>query len=239
MVVFPLLLLAPVTGQPEERRQDPTDGIVAAVLQAYGGREAVGKITSVIAKGKIADFLTGMQGHYARYYERPGKLRIEVMPAQGGEVRILNGERGWQAGPQGFVEASRPMLQSMIYQYSSLDLPMGFADRSYEVKLGGMRLFDGRETYLLLVTLKDAPPLKVFVDVRTSLIARVAADFSMGMMGASELATEYADFRPVEGVLFPHRLINYAGGTKLSEIVLSVIRLNRKIPDFLFSAPFR
>ena len=56
----------------------------------------------------------------------------------------------------------------------------------------------------------------------------------MGMMGANELATEYGDFHPVEGVLFPFKLTNYAGDMKLSEIILSEIMINREIPHKLF-----
>ena len=57
----------------------------------------------------------------------------------------------------------------------------------------------------------------------------------MGMMGAGELATEYRDFRPVEGVQFPHKLTNYAGDMKLSEIDLDEIEVNREIPAKLFA----
>ncbi len=71
--------------------------------------------------------------------------------------------------------------------------------------------------------------MKAFFEVQV-----LAASFSMGMMGANELATEYHDFGPVSGVLFPRRLTNYAGTMKLSEIVLSDIQVDRKIPGSFF-----
>ena len=49
------------------------------MLKAYGGAEAIGKVVSVTARGRITEFLSGKRGNYARYLDRPGKLRIEVM----------------------------------------------------------------------------------------------------------------------------------------------------------------
>ncbi len=111
------LLGVPIIGRCAEVRKDPTAAITATVLRAYGGTAAVGSIKSVIAKGTIVDFLTSKEGSYARYYKRPGKLCIEVMPDRGGEIRILNGNQGWQSDPQGFAEVNKIMLQS-------IDLPI-------------------------------------------------------------------------------------------------------------------
>ena len=215
--------------------RDQVAEIVASVLKAYGGAEAVGKVISVTAKGRIAEYLNGNAGNYARYLERPRKLRIEVMPEQGGEVRILDGDRGWQVGNEGFVKVSPLELQAMIYQYSYLDLPMAFVGGSLTARYGGREQYREREAYLLLIELKNAPVLHILIDAKTHLIVKVSANFAMGMMGASELSTEYHDFRPIDGVLFPHRLVNFAGGTKLSEITIDEIAINRKLPGELFA----
>jgi hypothetical protein len=87
----------------------------------------------------------------------------------------------------------------------------------------------------LLIETNNSPQLRVYVDAKTHLIAGIAASFSMEMMSGEELSTEYSDFRPVEGVLFPHKLVNFAGDTKLSEILLDEIYVNRKISPQLFS----
>lgn len=218
-----------------ERQIDPTAELVASMLKAYGGAEAVENIVSVTAKGRITEFLNGTTGDYARYLERPGKLRIEVMPEQGGEIRVLNGDRGWQVGDEGFVKVSPFELQAMIYQYSYLNLPMGLVDKKMRFTYGGKQQHSGREVFLLLIELKNAPRLSILVDAKTRLIVRVSASFAMGMMGASELSTEYSDFRAIGKVLFPHKLINFAGDRKLSEIVLSEIAIKREIPAAFFA----
>jgi hypothetical protein len=122
----------------------------------------------------------------------------------------------------------------MVYQYSYLDLPMAFTDDSYKVSYGGRQVLHDRQLDLLVIEAEGAPRLRVYVDPEKRHIVRVAADFNMGM-GSSELATEYEDYRPVGKVLFPFRLINYAGELKLSVISLSEIRVNEAIPPEMFS----
>lgn len=226
-------LLLPADCQAKERQAESIAGIVASMLKAYGGTAAVRKVVSVTARGLINEFINGKTGNYARFLERPGMLRIEVMPEQGGEIRILKGDHGWQSG----IPVSALELQSMIYQYSYLDLPMGLVDKELPVTSIRKELYKGQEAYLLLIEPVGAPSLRVLVDASSRLIVRVAASFSMGMMGASELSTEYGDYRAVEGVLFPFRLINFAGDMKISEISLHEIMTNQKIPAALFASP--
>ncbi|MCM0083032.1 hypothetical protein L4X63_15675 [Geomonas sp. Red32] len=236
-----VLLVVWGTARGEERGKGADNehaaGIVASMIKAYGGTDAIRKVVSVTAKGRITDFVTGKSGEYARYFEHPGKLRIEVMPEQKGEVRILNKGRGWQATGKGFVPVTDLELQSMLYQYSYLNLPMALINGSYHARYGGKQLYQGKETQLLLVEPKDAPTMGVLVDAKTSLIVRIDAIFGVGMGGTGKLSTEYGDYRPVAGVQFPFRLTTSAGGLRLAGIVLDDIAINRKIPPELFMPP--
>ena len=54
-------------------------------------------------------------------------------------------------------------------------------------------------------------------------------------MGPGELSTDHSDFRPAEGVRFPHKLTSFAGGIELSEIVPDEVAVNRRIPAELFA----
>ena len=235
-VALSLLLTLPVgESRGEEKELDRTAEIVASILKAYGGSKAVSKVNSVTSKGRITEFLSGKIGNYYRYFERPKKLRVEVMPEQGGEIRVLNGDQGWQASSVGFVPASPLELQSMLYQYSYLNLPIALAKGNYQVKYGGRQHNNGQETYLLLIEPKSSPRLGILIDAKSKLIIRVDASFAMGVMGTGELSTEFSDYQPADGVQFPHKLTSFAGGIKLSEIVLEQIDVNQKVPPELFS----
>jgi len=208
---------------------------IDAIVAAYGGRESLTRITTVAAHGRIDDFLRQNRGGYARAMRRPGGLRIDIMPERGGEVRILDGGHGWQGSGSTLHEASPLSLSSMRYQYGYLDLPMSLADGSARVSDGGRRELYGQAHDVLLVDLENAPQLRVYLEPERNLIRRIEADFSMGGMGTSQLGTEYEDFRLVDGVLFPYRLNNFAGGKNISVITIERLILNQPLPEGVFT----
>jgi outer membrane lipoprotein-sorting protein len=188
-----------------------------------------------MARGRINNVMRGGEGSYARYLERPGRLRIEIMPEQGGEVRVLADGRGWQGDVKQLHRARPVTVQAMVYQLSYLDLPMSLTDKSVPVFYGGSRVLEGQTFDLLELTpAGGSRGVRVYVDKESRLIVRVAADFDMGM-GASELSTRYEDFRKVDGVLFPFRLINYAGDMTLSVITITDLKINDPLAPGLFS----
>ena len=231
MLLLILLLLPCFVANAYEGQLKKT---VNSVLEAYGGREYILKVRTVSAHGRIDDFLRKSSGGYARTMRRPGELRIDIMPERGGEVRILSNNNGIQGSGQNLRTSNPISISSMRYQYGYLDLPMSLADGTAKAKHKGIKELHGRPMEVMHVDLDDAPSLTVYIDLETHLIRRVEAKFDMGAMGSSLLGTEYDDFRVVDGVLFPFKLYNYAGGNNIS--VLSIVRLtvNHAIPKDTF-----
>ncbi|PKN13110.1 MAG: hypothetical protein CVU69_03690 [Deltaproteobacteria bacterium HGW-Deltaproteobacteria-4] len=211
--------------------------LITAMLDAYGGSKALSEVRTVVARGRINDDLRQVSGGYARIMQRPGSLRIEIRPEQGGEIRVLAGDQGWQGAGDRFYPAKPISLSSMRYQYSYLDVPMCLADLSCTAQEGGIKELEGRLYDLLLITAAGAPQLRVYVDRDSHLIHRVAAEFSMGTMGSTELATEYADFRAANGVLFPRLLTNFAGGSKISLLTIETLEVNGPLAAEVFIFP--
>lgn len=210
---------------------------IANMLAAYGGIDALKGVRTVVARGRIDDFLRQVSGGYGRIMRRPGSLRIEIRPEQGGEIRVLDGDQGWQGAGARFYPAKPISLSSMRYQYGYLDVPMCLADESCTAQVGEVQELEGRSYDLLFITAAGAPQLRVYLDRNSHLIHRVAADFSMGSMGTSELATEYADFRPANGVLFPRLLTNFAGGGKISVLTIESLEVNTPLGAEFFTPP--
>lgn len=234
---IPLLVILILTGLSGRAAAAERSPLIAAMLDAYGGITALQGVRTVVARGRIDDDLRRVSGGYARIMQRPGRLRIEIRPEQGGEIRILAGEQGWQGASGRFSPAPPLALSSMRYQYGYLDVPMCLADGSCTAQERGIQVLAGRPYDLLLITAAGVPPLRVYVDRQSHLIHRVAADFAMGTLGSSELATEYADFRAAGGVLFPRLLTNFAGGSKISLLTIATLEVNVPLAAEVFTPP--
>ncbi|MBW2520532.1 MAG: hypothetical protein JRD88_09300 [Deltaproteobacteria bacterium] len=212
----------------------PLGNTINQVLAAYGGKDRLLEVKTVSAHGRIDDSLRKLSGGYARTMQRPDKLRIDIMPEKGGEVRVLNGSKGLQGSGDHLKEANPLSLSSMNYQYGYLDLPMSLADGTAKANHNGFKELHGRPMEILSIHLADAPSLTVYIDFETHLIRRVETTFDMGAMGSSLLGTEYDHYKMVDGLLFPFTLHNYAGEKNISTIKISRLTVNQPLPKGTF-----
>lgn len=219
--------MAADSGRPEQK-------LIAQVIDAYGGSKALANVRTVFASGHISAFMQGDEGTSTRWFQRPRKLRAQLVYNKSAELRIINGKKGWRSSNgKPPVEVIGPPFLGMVYQYKYLDLPFGFLDNEFSVRLLPRETLNGRTVDVLQLSDQEGPPMRLYIDGETHLIARVAGSFSFGSMG-TELAAEFSDFRTVAGVKFPFTIVNYGGDNKIAETRLDELRLNQEMPDSLF-----
>ncbi len=231
--VFLVVTASAAIGE-EKGAPAPERLLVAECIKAYGGEQALRKVRTVFATGHIEAFMQGDEGTSTRYFQRPGKLRAELTYKRSAETRILNGSRGWRrSDDRPMAEVIGPPLLGMVYQYKYLDLPYGFLDNNYKITLLPPETVHGEAADVLSLSDAEGPPMRVYLDAKTHLIVRVVGIFSFGNVG-TELAAEFFDYRSVEGIRFPFRIINYGGDKKIAETRIKEIRLNQEMRDALF-----
>ncbi len=184
----------------------------------------------MVHEGTVTSLLhPGVTGRIGRAYHRPGKLRVEVDFAGDGEVRILDGGRGWRQGE----EVSGMHLASMILQAARLDLPSLLSAWQERVEDRGTMELDGKT--LRVLALRVAPGLVVEADLdpATGRILR-SRGTSSGGPSPLEFTTTFSDFRTVEGLLVPFHETNWANGRTTGETALQRVELPRELPDGMF-----
>lgn len=214
-------------------RKDPANAWVARVVSAYGGEKALRGVESVVYRGEIEATMRRDRGREVIYFQRPGRLRVNLRYGRSLEERVLNGSRGWRNSGEGFQEVQGPPLEAMVFQYRHLDLPLGLIDGSYRVSFREINR-NGKRYPLLSLDGSGGPPMEVTIDPDTGLILHVAGIFQVG--GATtRLEVDYGDYRPVAGVMLPHRIVNYAGGMEIARTVFGQVEVNKKLNSEIFS----
>lgn len=218
----------------EERADGRTTSLIAAIVAAYGGEKALSDIHSVYTKGSIHTLMRDEKGISTRYFKRPRKLRAELFYPHSSETRIINGFEGWRGSDsKSLREVKGPSYLAMVYQFKYLDLPFGFLDKGYKITILGQETLRGNPVEVLEVADDEGPTMRVYVDSGTHLITRVAAVFNFGP-ATSELSAEFSDYRDVEGIKVPFRVINYSGMNRLAETAVIEVRFNGAMPESLF-----
>jgi len=209
---------------------DGADELVARVLDAYGGLEALAGVAAYRMEGTVSAAMRKSAGDMVRTFARPARLRVELNYPTEPETRILDGRQGWRtdtSGKTGPVEGM--LLGSMVLQAARANLPWLLDERR-----GGLTLLppmDGGRTAGLELALGEGLSLTVYVDAATGRIFRSTGILAEGGTKTAFTA-EYSDFRPVEGVLFAFRERTWAAGMPTGETVISKVTLNPPLgPD--------
>jgi hypothetical protein len=217
-------------------RTDPAgqQTVLDGILAAHGGRENLSKVSSLAAEGRIVRFLAHDEGTYRRALRRDGRLLVDLWYPGSRETRILNGATGYRGVDGQIKEVSGVLYLSMVYQYNQLDLPFGMIDGA--LRITTVRRVSSEHAAPSVITCIDRKgnTLEAIVDATTKRIIRSTGYFSVGSSSTS-LSAEFDDYRIVDGILLPFRIINYAGGTKISETRITAYRINPELPDALFT----
>ncbi len=203
------------------------------IFDAYGGRERLSQIGSIAVEGSITALVRGDHGVYRRALRRDGKLFVDIQYARSRETRILSGARVFRGIDGKMEEVSGPGYLAVIYQYNELSMPFALLDDSFAVRELRRESPADATVRVLRCTDRAGNIMDVFVSAVTYRIVKTLGSFSSGE-GSTSLSAEFSDFRFFDGVLVPFRIVNYAGGTRISETIIDDYLFNARISDSLF-----
>ena len=204
---------------------EPVDFWKEKVLESHGGVDALERISTLFFRGEI--ITRGDSGSVTLTLSRPQKLRAVMKYTQKYEDRVLIGNKGWRDFGYGFEEAVGHSLDAMIFQFNHLNLPMGFLDNKFKISYAEQKVAEQKIPILELIA-KDEPPMAVVIDPETGLIRQVNGKIFMGK-NKVVMGIGYYDYRKVDGVMLPHRIINYVNGMAIAESRYDSVQVNAQI----------
>ncbi len=196
--------------------------LIERVLEAYGGRERLEQVHSYRFEATMAAIVQGQQASVARASRGHDSLAVEIQYPDRAELRMLEEGRGWRgASRESLQEVQGPMLNSMRTQAMRANVPWVLAELHDRVEL----IDTTADEYLLGVRLAGEAAIRFWVDAATDRVTRTEAVVGAGQT-VMVFATDYSDFRDVEGVLFPFHEENWAQGTHTASVDVSSVRWN-------------
>jgi hypothetical protein len=226
LLVFSLISCA---HQPMQEGTSITDKI----FETYGGRERIANVMSVAAEGRITSLTRGEAGIYRRALRRDRRLFVYVNYGRSTERSLLDSTRGFQATDGSVEEVFGPRYHDLVDQYNELDLPFGLLDNTFTITEISRGTLKGTAVRILRLLDRAGNEIDIYVRTKDYLIIKCISIFENGLH-STILSTEFSDFRRVEGILFPFRMVKYAGGDLIGEITIRAYLLNAPIADQFF-----
>jgi len=186
------------------------DDLVAKVVTAYGGGAAWQSVASFRETGTVIPAMRPGEGKLTRHWQRPDKLRVEIVYPSNTEIRVVEGDHGTQNGK----EATGMGLDAMRLQAARLGLPLLPEQNKSSLRNAGENTIE--------ILLAPQMTLTIEVDPASGHIIK-----SVGKAEGIEFTTRYSDFRMLDGLLFAFREENSAQGTKTGTNEIDKIELTR------------
>ncbi|MGB8323648.1 MAG: c-type cytochrome, partial [Candidatus Acidiferrum sp.] len=146
------------------------DQILNRYVQAVGGMDAINKVTSRIASGKVS--LGPRQFPVQIFDKSPNQNAIVTHLPNGDSATIYNNQQGWSSTP------GRPVrdMSSADAAAAALDADLQFpadANRVFkELKVTGEEKIGDKSTYVMAGTREGQPPTRLYFDQQSGLLLR-------------------------------------------------------------------
>jgi len=210
------------------------DQLLDKFVQALGGADALGKISSRVQKGMLTGF-GGRQLPVEVFAKAPDK-RLSVMHLlMGDSITAYDGRVGWLGNP------GRPLREMSGGELDGAKLdadfyfPLHVREVFSRLRRQGTEKVGDQDTDLVVGANPGRPPVRLYFSEQSGLLVRLVR-YAETPLGRNPTQIDYADYRDVDGVKVPfHWTIARPGGR--FTIQVDQIQQNVPIDDAKFAKP--
>ncbi len=217
-------------------RADMTGDVVRVHVEAIGGREAVKALTAIKATGVTRNGSGELR--FILWAERPNRIRTEV--TMGGRTLA----QGWDGIGEPWTADSQSRKIGLLRGVAAVEFKadaqfddplLAGPDQKVSLEFEGEVEVDGRQLIKLIAMQNHTSMSFVYVDPVSFLV--VKRDSVRRREGETVVVvrTDYSDFKPVAGVMLPHRMVVSVDGKRINETVIETIEPNPKMPANIFT----
>ncbi|HLA86036.1 MAG TPA: hypothetical protein VJL29_14685 [Thermoguttaceae bacterium] len=235
---------SPVTTRPAVDQANPS-AIVAKAIRSHGGEARIQRVR----KGRISQkFYSKFQPTttWVDVFELPDKFRRDIYTEVNGVKRHMRfmsmGKEAWNIEDDGSVKRSPVALHVLrpdrLFPLSFLKQLLELKDAKGVLVAPGSR--NGQDHLVAIEVPGKSAGLhsRFFFDIKTGYLVQVEHD--CGSLQGPEIHIEtevYSDFRSVDGIAIPHRIIGLFEGKETTKVVLQKFKVLKVLPEDTFAKP--
>jgi len=218
------------------------DQVLEKYIQAVGGKEAFGKLTTRIMTGSIESPATGDTGSLV-----PGTIEIDekapnkrmvliTFPGGGGDQRGFDGTAGWYVDPDEGPQDLPAEALGAVKLEAEFNREIRLKELLPKLVLSGTAKVNGRDAYVVEAPHDDGSIEKFYFDAQSGLMARDEMPVDVPDEGKTTVVNDFDDYREVDGVKLPFT-VHQTSPDFVYVIRLKEIKHNIAIDEAKFSKP--
>lgn len=222
-------------------RADRAAELAQSYVSAMGGKDRIAALTTMRATGRV--LMAGRELRFSLVAARPNRVRIETQAEGRTFVQGYDGQAApWQYEVTRRGRTTRAMGEGDAKEFiadAEFDDPLvNAAERGYALDVAGETVIAGGKRVLrLMVTRRLTETYELLIDPETFFILRRVQTRPSPAGREVVIETHYDDFRPVAGVILPHRIAVTINGETKHQTVLDTVEPNPELLGDSFDPP--
>lgn len=228
------LCLAPLA------RADQATDIAQIHLEAIGGRKRIEALRALRMSGQVV--VGERKLRFTMIAARPDRVRLETESNGRTLVNASDGvEPPWEFDTGNWPPRYRDMDAGAARGFTAdaeFDDPLiAGPARGFTLDYAGVAEIDGKKYLRMLVTKDLKTSFSLLLDEETYFIVMRVEERTTAAGRKRNIVTRYDDFRPVDGVLLPHRVTLLTDGRIEQRMAMERIETNPEITAETFTRP--
>jgi len=220
---------------------DEARNIVQKSIDAVGGEAKLAKFNAQTFTEKGTYYGMGKGLPYTGDYvvQWPDQFRMEI---QGAFVIVLNGDKGWVKSADGSVkDMTAEQLATQVHDHKAgwMSFLVPLKDKAFALKTLPDVKVGERPASVVLASRKDYPEVTLYFDKANYLLVKMAYKTKAAEENYKEVLADsiFSDFKEVEGVKIPHKMVMHRDGKVFIESELVAMKANGKLDAATFAKP--
>jgi predicted Zn-dependent peptidase len=209
---------------------------VLAYTQSSSMKEALKKLKKVKDITMVSTTeMQGMQLEITIKRKAPNMMLSEMnMSGMTVQKSVFDGTSGGSSGMQGNKAFEGDEIEEQKYS-STMHIETKYAELGYKVTLKSIEEVNGKDAYMIEVVDPLGNVENEYYDVESKLKVYSMSTSESPEGGEMTITSEYHDYKEVNGMLFPHKMIQNFGPQAL-EMAVKEIKINSKVKssEFVF-----
>ena len=203
--------------------------VIEKYLTAIGGKEA---ITNTLDRTTIMrGTAMGQNITIIAKQKAPNKMRQEIKAGGMDQVIIFDGEKGVMNVMNQKIEVKDKELEALKIE-ASMDFMLDPESFGIKIFYEGTEKLNGKDVNKLKMIMPSGLRWYTFFDSESGLKLKEQKEMQT-QMGLGEQTLVYEDYKEIEGVKYPHKIVQSFGGQSI-EVTVSSIKVNKGLADDLF-----
>jgi hypothetical protein len=244
---LPALALAVCVPTARADDQAEMKALLTKAITAHGGADNLKKNAGATTRSTAKLTAMGQTFDLAltTNFQDPDKIRVDINLEVSGQklniLQVINGDKGWyvlNGNTMEFTKEQQDQVKESLERNRLIRLTP-LLDKAYTLSPLGEIKVDAKPALGLRAERKDFPGANLYFDKESGRLVKCEMQMANPGDPSQQINGELflSDYRKVEGVMFPHKVVLKSDGKTILESETTEVTLVPKLDDNLFGKP--